>query len=316
MKIARGTLKADGILLLTAVIWGLAFSAQRSGMEHIGPYAYNAVRFALGVLTLLPLLLASRKRSRNAALRPADTPTVSAPPRPTKSRRVFWAALAGTVLFIGSSLQQIGLVSTTAGNAGFITSLYVIIVPLVGVFFGKKSGLLIWIGAVATVAGLYILSVGDGFTMSGGDILVLIGAFFWALHILVVGRFATRMDALELAVGQFAACSLWSLAAALVFEPALFAGAVKAAIPILYGGVLSIGVAFTLQIVAQKTAHPAHASIILSMEALFAGIGGILILAEPLTARLVIGGILMLAGMIVSQLEGSQVPVVAPEPHS
>ncbi|MDP3177429.1 MAG: DMT family transporter [Spirochaetaceae bacterium] len=292
MRISKGVLESDAILLLTAVIWGFAFTAQRLGMEHIGPYAFNAVRFALGSLSLLPLLLARRGA---AARFPAE-----GGPRPRRAGR---AAIVGIVLFAGSSLQQAGLVTTTAGNAGFITCLYVVLVPLLGAFVGRKSGLRIWVGAIIALVGLYILSIGAGFVMAKGDLLELAGSFFWAIHILIVARFAAKMDAIELAIGQFAVCSALSLACALATEPTPFAGTLAAAVPILYGGIMSTGVAFTLQIVAQRKAHPAHASIILSMEALFAGVGGVILLGESLTIRLIAGGLLMLAGMIVSQLE-------------
>jgi drug/metabolite transporter (DMT)-like permease len=245
----------------------------------IGPFAFSAARFALGTLSLLPLLVLSRRR---AARKGAERNPLHLAPGP----RLAWAALAGTVLFTAANLQQVGLVSTTAGNAGFITSLYVILVPMAGFFLGRASGPRIWIGALLAVAGLWVLSVGASFTMAPGDLLQLIAAGFWAGHILLINRLVRRMKALELAVGQFAVCTLLSLAAALLREPAPFAGLRPAAIPILYGGLLSIGVAYTLQIVAQKTAHPAHASIILSMEALFAAVAGILVLGEPLTLRL------------------------------
>jgi drug/metabolite transporter (DMT)-like permease len=290
MRQADGTLKADGLLLLTALIWGLAFVAQRTGMQSIGPFAYNGVRFALGAAVLTPLLvLGQRRRTEPAAL--------------PLSARIGWSALAGLILFAGASFQQVGLVTTTAANAGFITSLYVILVPLVGACLGRPAGLRIWAGALLAVVGLFILSVGAGFTMAPGDLLQLLGALFWTAHILLIERLVARLPALEIAVGQFATCAALSLAVALVREPAPFEGLVPAAIPILYGGLLSIGVAYTLQIVAQKTAHPAHASIILSMEALFAAIGGVLLLHEPLTLRLALGGALMLAGMVISQLE-------------
>ena len=295
MTRAAGTLKADGLLLLTALIWGFAFVAQRSGMQSIGPFAYSAARFALGALCLLPLLVLSKRRSKSSP--------EPMPPAMKSPAKLAWAALAGVILFTGANLQQVGLVYTTAANAGFITSLYVILVPLMGVCLGRPSGLRTWIGAILAVVGLFILSVGVGFTMTRGDLLQLAGAFFWAGHILLINRLVTRMEALEIAVGQFLVCSLLSLLAAVMVEPAPFAGLRPAALPIFYGGLLSIGVAYTLQIVAQKTAHPAHASIILSMEALFAGIGGVLILHEPLTLRLSLGGLLMLVGMIVSQLE-------------
>ncbi len=297
MKIPAGTLRSDALLLCTAIIWGFAFVAQRSGMEFIGPLAYNGIRFALGAASLLPLLWLSRRASGPASSGLARGSSAAS--------KLVGAVIAGTVLFIGANLQQIGLVSTTAGNAGFITSLYVVIVPMIGALMGKRTGARIWLGAVLAVAGLYILSIGSGFKMAPGDLLELAGAFFWAGHILVINRMVSRMAALELAVGQFVTCSALSLAAALLFEPHPFAGAAAAAVPILYGGICSIGVAYTLQIVAQKTAHPAHASIILSMEALFAGIGGVILLSEPLGPRLLVGGLLMLAGMVISQIEAA-----------
>lgn len=320
----KGILRADALLLLTAIIWGFAFSAQRSGMEHIGPFAYSGIRFAIGGLSMLPLLLIQRNRARagtrtggakagsgpgpatGLALGPA-TVTREKPAAPpaispfTRSSRILWTCGAGLILFSGATLQQIGLVSTTAGNAGFITSLYVVLVPIVGTFLGKKSSPRIWTGAILALIGLYILSVQTGFVIAPGDLFVLVGAFFWAAHILVIARVATRMDPLRFALGQYIVVSVLSLILAIATESAPFAGTFQAAIPILYGGILSIGVAFTLQIIAQKTAHPAHASIILSMEALFAAIGGVLILREPLGIRLIAGGALMLTGMIISQ---------------
>jgi len=301
MTFAKDTIKSDGLLLLVAMIWGFAFVAQRSGMEVIGPFAFSAARFALGALSLLPfLILNKRKEARKG--------TLAVPGRWSLRNRVVGGIAAGIVLFIAISLQQTGLVSTTAGNAGFITCLYVVLVPVVGFFLGRTTGLRIWIGAVLALIGLYILSIGAGFTLAPGDMLELIGAFFWAGHILVIGHIGSHMDALELYAGHFATCAFLSLIAALMREPNAFAGLVPAAIPILYGGILSTSVAYTLQIVAQRTAHPAHASIIFSMEALFAAIGGVLILHEAVTTRLVVGGVLMFIGMICSQLEPKQTP--------
>ena len=205
------------------------------------------------------------------------------------------AALAGIVLFAAASFQQVGLVHTTAANAGFITCLYVILVPIVGALLGRATGARIWIGALLALAGLYVLSIGDGLTMAWGDLLVLAGAFFWTGHIPLINRLVARMEALELALGQFVTCAALSLVAAVLVEPRPFAGVVPAAVPILYGGLLSIGVAYTLQVVAQKTAHPAHASIIMSMEALFAGVGGVLILGEPLHWIQLVGAALPLS---------------------
>ena len=288
----KDMIKSDGLLLLVAVIWGFAFVAQRSGMEVIGPFAFSGVRFALGAVSLLPVLMIQRRRqARNGSIRLSPV------------RRLMWAVTAGTALFIAVSLQQVGLVKTTAGNAGFITCLYVVLVPMVGIFLGRATGLRIWIGAALALIGLYILSIGAGFKFAPGDLLEFIGAFFWAAHILVIGQVGSRVDAVELSVGQFATCSVLSLITAVIFEPNAFAGVRPALIPILYGGLMSTGVAYTLQVVAQRKAHPAHASIILSMEALFAAIGGVMFLHEPVTARLLAGGLLMFAGMLCSQLE-------------
>lgn len=305
MHIDRKAYEADGLLLLTAAIWGFAFVAQRRGMASIGPFAFNAARFALGGAALVPFIAAGRRKS-SVAHRVAEEDAGEPGRSLSAAGRAWRIAAAGTVLFCGASLQQVGLVTTTAGNAGFITSLYVVLVPIIGFVFRRSSdgfyGLRIWAGAVLALVGLYVLSVGSGLRIAPGDLLELAGALFWAVHILVLSRFAKTVKALELAAGQFAVCAVWSLLSALAFEPDLFAGLMPAAMPILYGGLFSIGIAYTLQIVAQKTAHPAHASIILSMEALFAGIGGVLILSEPLTWRLAGGGILMLMGMVVSQL--------------
>ena len=284
--------KADGLLLLAAFIWGFAFVAQRSVMAVIGPFAYSGVRFALGTLALVPFWLYTRHRTRRTEQ-----------PRLPRGKKALWVLAAGAVLYCGVSLQQLGLVQTTASNAGFITCFYVVLVPIAGFFVGRPTGWRVWLGAVLAMVGLYVLSVGGSFSMNPGDVLELLGAFVWTAHILIINRLASRLDALEIAVGQFAVCAVLSLITAVAVEPSPFAGVQAAALPILYGGLLSISIAFTLQIVAQKTAHPAPAAIIMSMEALFAGIGGVLVLGEPLTLRLVIGGLTMLAGMIVSQLQ-------------
>lgn len=302
MKLTRSVLISDALLVLTAAIWGFAFVAQRVGMESIGPFAFNAARYFLGALVLIPLIV---KRRKDQATRPyarsPETLSGEAPARTVPSALMPYI-LAGSCMFIGASLQQLGIVTTTAGNAAFVTSLYVVIVPLLGMLFGRRTGLKDYLAAAVAVAGLYIITIGKGFSMTPGDILVLAGSFFWALHILVIGRFASAIDPVELSAGQFAVCGLWSFAASLIFEPTPYAGLLAAAVPILYGGLFSCGVAFTLQIVAQRTAPPSHASILLAMEGLFGAIGGILLLGEPLTLRLLFGGALMLAAAILSQM--------------
>jgi drug/metabolite transporter (DMT)-like permease len=287
------TVTSDALLLITATIWGFAFVAQRVGMEFVGPFAFNGIRFALGSLVLVPLIV---KQSRAPAV--GGDGTGHAP-----AARIWWGGgLAGLMLFAGASLQQVGLVYTTAGNAGFITGLYVVIVPILGLFLRQRPNAGTWIGVLLATAGLFLLSVTDRLTIAFGDLLELLGAFFWAGHVLIIGWLSPRLDSLKLAATQFAACSVLSLLTAAIFENTRATGVAQAAVPLLYGGVLSVGVAYTLQVVAQRNAHPAHASILLSLEAVFAALGGWIILGERLTGRGMTGCALMLAGMLCSQL--------------
>ncbi len=282
-------LKSDGLLFISAVIWGFAFVAQRLGMEYVGPFTFNAVRFSLGAVALLPFLHYSNRGQEN-------------------ERAGMWrliltgGSLAGLVLFAGSTFQQIGILYTTAGKAGFITGLYVIIVPIISLCLGKQTGRGTWAGAVMAAGGMYLLSITGGFKIGRGDLLVLIGAFFWAGHVVIIGRLSTRIRALKLAVCQFFTCSALSFAAALIFEEISISDILSAIIPILYTGLLSVGIAYTLQVFAQRKAHPAHAAIILSLESVFAVIGGMIVLGERLSARGIGGCALMLAGMLLSQL--------------
>jgi drug/metabolite transporter (DMT)-like permease len=287
------TVKSDILLLLTSMIWGFAFVAQRVGMEHVGPFLFNGIRFALGSASLLPLIVLNRRQERGTANTPAG--------RSSLRQVVVAGGLAGLVLFAGASLQQIGIVSTTAGNAGFITGLYVVLVPILGIALRQTTRFGTWLGAVLAVIGLYWLSVTEHMTIAAGDLYVMLSALFWAGHVHVISRYARRIAPLSLACGQFLVCSVLSLAVGLVFEDNSVAGVAAAAVPILYGGLCSVGIAYTLQIVAQRDAHPAHAAILMSLEAVFAVIGGGLLLAETLSLRGVVGCALMLAGMLLSQ---------------
>jgi len=276
----------DSLLLLTAVIWGLAFVAQRMGMENVGPFTYNAVRFALGSLVLLPVILLRR-----------EAPGRSAP----RIGVVKAGLIAGAVLVFGASLQQAGLVYTTAGKAGFITGLYVVLVPISGLLWAQRTEWTAGTGAVLCLGGLFLLSVTSSFTLQPGDLLVLIGSLFWTAHVQVVGWLSPRTDAVGMACVQFAVCSVFSAAGAMLWERPEARSVLAAAGPILYGGILSVGVAYTLQVVAQRRAPPAHAAILLSLESVFAAIGGGLVLGERLGTREAFGCALMFAGMIVSQ---------------
>ncbi len=289
------TVRSNALLLITAVIWGFAFVAQRVGMEYLGPFTFNAARFTLGSLSLLPLLFISRDK------RPASENIL---PRPSLKLVVFGGFSAGFMLFMGMSLQQVGLVYTTAGKAGFITSLYVVIVPFLGLFWKQSTNPGIWIGAILAAIGLYFLSVTERFSVEFGDLLEFFCAFFWAGQVLIIGWLSPKIPTVKLAFNQFVVCAVLSFMVAVVFEDISWNALVQAAWPILYGGILSSGVAFTFQVMAQRHTHPAHASIVMSLEAVFAAIGGWLLLNEILSMRGVMGCGLMLGGMLISQLYG------------
>ncbi len=293
MKNSTNPLKADLLLLLTALVWGLAFVAQRMGMEHIGPFLFNGIRFALGATVLIIFI-----QIRNDA----------APERKTLDlmalRKEVWAGvLLGLVLFLGASLQQVGIVYTSAGNAGFITGLYVILVPIIGIPFGQKPGWGVWTGAILAAVGMYFLSVTSSLSISKGDLLVLASALVWAVHVQLIGWMSPRMSALNLSAVQFIVTSFLSFAVAIPFEVINLDAIREATMPILYGGLISVGIGYTLQVVAQKNAPPAHAAIILSLEAVFAFIGGVLILDEATPFRKLLGAALMFAGMILAQVQ-------------
>ena len=287
-------IKSDLILLLAAVIWGFAFVAQRIGMDYVGPFTYNGVRFALGTLVVLPFLFrnASKSEPLLKISHPADRRNI-----------VIGSLITGFLLFAGVSLQQLGLQETTAGKAGFITGLYVVFVPIVGLLFGQRSHITMWMGAVLSVAGLYLLSMTGEFSIAHGDKLVLYCAIVFTFHVLFIAWLSPLMDSFLLAVIQFTICSLLNLLVAFSIDTVNIATIMQAWIPIAYGGVLSVGMAYTLQVVAQKTAHPTHASIILSLEAVFAVAGGWIFLHEQFTQRMLLGCVLMLAGMMVVQVK-------------
>ncbi|MEA3504654.1 MAG: DMT family transporter [Bacteroidota bacterium] len=284
------TFKADAMLLLTAAIWGFAFVAQRAGMEFVGPYTFNGARFALGGVSLMPLLFMKRNKRTQKLLK-------------QRYSVIYYGALAGLFLFLGSSFQQVGLQYTTAGNAGFITGLYVILVPVIGLLWKQKAGFGVWIGAILAVTGMYFLSIDNGFKINFGDILELICALFFAIHVLIIGWLSPKFNAVRLSIVQFLIASALSFIVALFNEEIILQDILDAAIPIIYGGVFSAGVAYTLQVVAQKDAPAAHAAIILSLESVFAVFGGWLLLSEVVTTRILIGAALMLAGMLSAQFQ-------------
>ena len=218
--------------------------------------------------------------------------------------------LAGLVLFLGATLQQIGLVYTTAGKAAFITCLYIVIVPMLGIFLKQYISRTTWFGCIIAIMGLYLLCVKESFFISYGEVLELIGAFFWSIHILVIDRFSRKVDVLKLSFVQFMTCSVLSIVTALFTETISIETLEQALIPILYGGICSVGIAYTLQVVGQKHAQASHAAIILSMETVFAALGGWIILNEKLGVQELLGCAIMLAGMLISQLQNINGPQI------
>ncbi len=278
------------LLLLTAsIIWGFAFVAQRAGMDHVGPFLFNGIRFLLGSLSLIPVLIVRRRN------------LFSAHNRLSRRTLILGCAITGVVLFAAASLQQIGIVTTSAGKAGFITGLYVVLVPLLGLLRGHRAGKWVWLGSVSAAAGLYFLSIAGALRIEAGDALLLGSALGWAIHVHLVGWLAAHVRPVVVAISQFTICGILSLGVALIREPIIWQSILSAGWAILYAGILSSGVAYTLQVVGQRRIAPTSAGIILSMESVFAVVGGYLLLGESLTPRALLGCCLMLVGMILAQ---------------
>lgn len=296
----RNKLHSNFLLLITAAIWGFAFVFQRTGMEHIGPFTFNAARFALGTLSLLPVWWwFSYKSGRKSDSNSYNKSSITV---------LYYGVISGLFLFLGSTFQQVGIQYTTAGKAGFITGLYIVIVPIIGLFFKQYTRKETWIGCALALVGLYLLSVTDDLTLGYGDTLILVSALFWAGHVLVIAKFSPKVSPIALSVVQFSICALLSLIVALFTETIDKNNVLLAGESILFTGILSVGIAYTLQVVAQQDAHPAHAAIILSLEALFAAIGGWLLLNEVLSLKAQIGCTLMLTGMVISQIKLFKIP--------
>jgi drug/metabolite transporter (DMT)-like permease len=284
-------------MLVAAMIWGSAFVAQRLSLDSIGPFLFTGLRFLLGAFVVL-IVWSITWRRRKAATRDA---AVSLPP---SASRALWrdGALLGLLVAVSISCQQIGLQYTKVANAGFISSLYVVIVPLMGVVLRHQTGIGVWLGALLASLGMYFLSVDEHFSILYGDWFQLAGSLVISAQVVLVSRFARRHDPLALALVQFVVCGVVSLAIGLAVDPLRIGDIVRAAPTILYGGALSVGVAYTIQVVAQKDAAPAHAAVIFSMEGVFAALAGWLVLGETLAPRALLGCALMLAGLIVCQV--------------
>lgn len=297
-KVNNKRLSANMLLLLTAAIWGFAFVAQRIGSQYVGAFTFNGIRFALGSISLIPLIIYFNRRNKSKGSSNNNVYVNS-------KRTILYGALVGIALYAGSTLQQVGIIYTTAGKASFITGLYIVLVPIAGIFLKHKTGRNAWLGVLFAIVGLYLLSVNDNFSIGYGDLLEVIGAVFWTMHILIIDYFSNKMDALILSCIQFATCSILSLVTALIFEKITIISISNALVPILYGGLLSVGVAYTLQVVAQKNAKPSHVALILSMESVFGAVGGAVFLGETMSSRGYMGCILIFTGILVSQIKFS-----------
>lgn len=280
------------MLLLTAFIWGSAFVAQSLGMELIGPFTFNGVRNVIGGLALLPVVFLLRRG------RPA-------PDAGTRRQTWIGGLCCGAVLFVASSFQQFGILYTSVGKAGFITALYIVLVPLFGLFFGRRVRAAVWLAVGLAVVGLYLLCFpAGGFTlaMERGDLLVLCCAFLFTGHILVIAHFAPRADSVMMSCIQFFVAGLLSTVAMLLFEAPNPRDILSSWGPLLYAGVLSSGVAYTLQIVAQKNTNPAVASLLMSLEAVFALLSGWVILGDSFSGREIFGAALMFGAILLAQV--------------
>jgi drug/metabolite transporter (DMT)-like permease len=279
-------------LFLIAAIWGFAFVAQAEGSDHLGSFAFNGIRFAIGALSLLPVVLVV-ERGR-------DT-------RELRRKTLFASMLAGTVLFCASSLQQFGIeITRSAGVAGFITGLYTVLIPIsCFLLFKSKTKGNVWIGAFLAVAGLFLLcyTPGEGLSFGLGELILLIGSFLWTAHIIIVDKLGASLRSLHFALGQFTFCAILGLVAMFFFDPPAMEGILSAKWSLLYCGVLSVGVAYTLQIVAQKKADPTYAAIILSTESLFSALGGALFGIDSISTLGYLGCLLMFSGVLVSQID-------------
>ena len=312
-KKMRGNL----MLMLTAFIWGSSFVAQKSGMDLIGPLAFNGIRTLIGGIVLIPAIMFLKNWKVKKALQAGETAAeVSEEDRKKENRLLIIGGICcGIALLVASNLQQIGIFYTTAGKAGFITALYVVLVPICGLFIGKKVRPVIWLCVLASAVGLYLLCMpaeGGFGHINKGDLLIMLCALCFTGHILVIDYFSPKVDGVKLSCIQFFVAGILSIILMFPLDPALgfdlpsFSTLIDSWLPILYAGVLSCGVAYTLQIVAQADTDPTVASMILCLESVFAVIAGMIILGESMSLREIAGCLIMFAAIVVSQLPAKE----------
>ena len=293
-------LKNPLLLLLTAAIWGSAFVAQSVGMDYVGCFTFSCVRNLIGCLVLLPYIwLTGRKKEAQKTVSPEEK-------KQENKILAIGGICCGICLCIASNLQQYGIQYTSVGKAGFLTALYIVLVPVLGIFLKKKCGLQVWISVAVAVVGFYLLSVKEGFRLEMGDIYLVLSALMFSVHILVIDYFSPKVDGVKLSCIQFFICGILSGIVMLLTEEPSLGTLLEARIPILYAGVLASGVAYTLQILGQKDFNPTIASLILSLESVFSALAGWLILQQTLTGREKAGCFLIFCAVILAQLPGKK----------
>ena len=283
------TLRACSLLMLTAIIWGFAMAAQQKISQYLGPFTCNALRFLIASMTLFPFMILQNKKTA----------------APVRKNDLAAGLTVGVVIFAAAFCQQAGVGETGAGKAGFITALYVVLVPLVGgVLFRHKTALSTWLSLLIALPGLYLLCIpkGESFTLTRGDAWMLTGALFWAMHILTTDLFVNRTTALKLCVIQFSVAAVLNFLCALIFEELILSDILKVILPLLYCGMASNGLGYLFQTLGQKHAKPAHAALILSLECVFCLVAGALLLQERMSLQGYIGSALMLIAVLLSQL--------------
>ena len=290
MKQQINQLRGSLLLLLTSMIWGAAFVAQSAGMDYIGPFTFNGLRMLMGAAVLLPFLL---KRRTGAHTNASE-----------RKMLLRGGILCGVALFVGSTLQQIGIVDTTAGKAGFITAMYVVLVPVMGVFVGHKQPWLVWLGVALSAVGMYFLCVHESLSLNRGDLMVLAGAVGFSFHILLIDRYSAHVDGVKLSCLQFFVAGVLGLVFMFLLETPQISQIFAAWLPLLYAGVFSCGVAYTLQILGQRDTDPTIASMILCLEAVFSVVFSWFLLGERLSAREIFGCVLIFAAILLAQLKG------------
>lgn len=288
-------LKNGGMLLLTAFIWGTAFVAQSVGMDHLGPFSFNGIRCLIGAVALLPCIWFLNRMNK-------DPETDGSEKEKSGKDLITGGVACGVLLFTASSLQQAGIQYTTAGKAGFITAFYIVIVPVLGIFLHKKIQWKVWMAVLLALVGLYFLCITESFSVGKGDVLVFSCALVFSVHILVIDHFSPKVDGVKMSCIQFFVSGILSLPVMFVLETPRLVSVAAAWMPLLYAGVLSCGVAYTLQILGQKNVNPAVASLILSLESCFSVLAGWIILGERLSFRESLGCILMFLAIILAQL--------------